>query len=345
LDETSRLAAGAPTIDGASLSEPDRIMTISSPARRFAALDLGSLTVRLAVAEDRGGGKFRMLAHRREITGLGRGLAATNALAPEGITRTLKALQDFKQVMAAQGVKVYRAVGTQALRQARNREAFLAEVRASLGLAVEVITPEAEARLALTGVLSALAPEVSAAPAVLVFDVGGGSTEFALVQSGREPVFAGLPLGVLTLSQARPLGDPPVPAKLAALKEELAARLGSFYEEALRPHLTAAPRLVGTAGAVTTLAAMHLKLREYDPDKVNNLILTRPQVAELAARVARLPEAARAALPGIEPAKAGVMVAGALMVLTILTVCRRDSLVVIDAGLLEGVLDDLARNF
>jgi exopolyphosphatase/guanosine-5'-triphosphate,3'-diphosphate pyrophosphatase len=318
-------------------------MTLSSSARRVAALDLGSLTVRLAVAETVGGGQFRLLTHRREITGLGQGLAATGELAPEGMARTLEALRDFQQVMAAQQVTLYRAVGTQALRQARNRQIFLDRLHDVLGLAVEVLTPEAEARLSLAGVLSALAPKVLAAPAVLVFDVGGGSTEFALVRPGREPVFASLPLGVLTLSQARPLGDPPLPEKVAALKEELAARLDFFYEEAIRPHLEADPCLVGTAGAVTTLAAMHLKLREYDPHKVNNLNLTRTQVAALAELLARLPEAARAGLAGIEPAKAGVMVAGALIVLIILEVCRRDSLVVIDAGLLEGVLYDLAR--
>jgi exopolyphosphatase/guanosine-5'-triphosphate,3'-diphosphate pyrophosphatase len=311
----------------------------------FAALDLGSLTVRLAVAEGVRGGKFRLLVHRREITGLGQGLAATGELAPAGMARTLKALKTFKQVMADHQVEIYRAVGTQALRQARNRQLFLDRLHDTLGLAVEVLAPEAEARLSLTGVLSALAPEVLAAPAVLVFDVGGGSTEFALVRPGRDPVFASLPLGVLTLSQARPLGDPPIPEKVAALKEELAARLGFFYDETIRPHLEADPCLVGTAGAVTTLAAMHLKLREYDPNKVNNLNLTRAQVAALAELMARLPEAARAGLAGIEPAKAGVMVAGALIVLTILTVCRQDSLVVIDAGLLEGVLYELVRKF
>jgi exopolyphosphatase/guanosine-5'-triphosphate,3'-diphosphate pyrophosphatase len=175
--------------------------------------------------------------------------------------------------------------------------------------------------------------------------VGGGSSEFALVRPGREPVFASLPLGVLTLSQARPLGDPPRPGKVAALQEELAARLGSFYQDAIRPHLDGAPQLVGTAGAVTTLAALQLKLLTYDPNKINNLVLTRNQVAALTELLAGLPEAARANLPGIEPAKAGVMVAGALIVLTILTVCRQDSLVVIDAGLLEGVLQEMARQF
>ena len=286
-----------------------------------------------------------MLVHRREITGLGQGLAATGDLAPEGMARTLDALKTFQQVMTAHKVTMCRAVGTQALRQARNRQVFLDQVRDTLGLAVEVLAPEAEARLSLTGVLTALAPEVLTGADVLVFDVGGGSTEFALVRPGREPVFASLPLGVLTLSQARPLGDPPLPAKVAALRDELVVTLGEFYSETFGPYLEGAPRLVGTAGAVTTLAAMQLKLRAYDPDKINNLVLTRAQVAALAELLAGLSESARARLIGIEPAKAGVMVAGALIVLTILEVCRQDSLVVIDAGLLEGVLREMALKF
>jgi exopolyphosphatase/guanosine-5'-triphosphate,3'-diphosphate pyrophosphatase len=320
-------------------------MTDPAHLRRFAALDLGSLTVRLAVAEPTSDGQFRVLLHRREITGLGQGLAATNDLAPEGMARTLKALKTFKQQMTAQRVEVYRAVGTQALRQARNRQVFLDQVQDTLGLEVEVLAPEAEARLSLTGVLTSLAPSVLTAPDVLVFDVGGGSSEFALMRPGRETVFASLPLGVLTLSQARPLGDPPRPERLAALKDELTTRLGSFYQGAIKPHLEGDPCLVGTAGAVTTLAALQLKLREYDPNKINNLILTRAQVAALAELLAGMPEAARARLPGIEPAKAGVMVAAALIILTILTVCRQDYLVVIDAGLIEGVLHEMARQF
>ncbi|MCK9375143.1 MAG: hypothetical protein M0P73_03220 [Syntrophobacterales bacterium] len=313
--------------------------------RRFAALDLGSLTVRLAVAETTAGGRFRVVLHRREITGLGQGLAATGELAPEGRARTLAALKTFQQIMTAQGVEVYRAVGTQALRQAGNRLVFLDRVREALGLSVEVLAPEEEARLSLAGVLSVLDPEALQAPAVLVFDVGGGSSEFALVRPGQEPVFASLPLGVLTLSQARPLGDPPEPERVAALHAAIVAELGGFYGQRLAPLINAAPRLVGTAGAVTTLAAMQLKLEAYDPKQINNLVLSRAQVAALAEQMARLPETERARLIGLEPAKAGVMVAGALIVLSILEVCRQDSLVVIDAGLLEGVLQEVARKF
>ncbi len=311
-------------------------------SKRIAAIDVGSLTIRLAVAESAGPGRFRVLKHCREVTGLGQGLVQTGSLAPEAMARTLKALRGFLREMEALGIESMEAVATQAVRQAQNRQIFLDRLRQELGLPVRVLTSEEEARLSLAGVLTALAPKYLKEPALAVFDVGGGSSEFALVRPGRESEFAGLPLGVLTLSQARPLGDPPDPHRVAALKEELADRLSGFYRQFFQPRLQAPPRLVGTAGAVTTLAAMALKMTEYDPERVNNLVLARAQVAELAELVAGLPESERARLPGLEPAKAGVMVAGALIVLTILQVFRQDSLVVIDAGLLEGVLGEIS---
>lgn len=307
--------------------------------RSFAALDLGSLTVRLAIAEKGSSGGFRILLHRREITGLGQGLAQTGALAQEGMDRTFQALQVFGQVMADYQVERYRAVATHAVRAAGNGAAFLERLRAELGLFVEALPPEEEARLSLQGVLSVLAAKYLATP-ILVFDVGGGSSEFALVRLGQAPRFGSLPLGVLTLTQARPLGDPPEPEKVAALHADLAGKLRRFRDQTFPDDLGKknSPRLVGTAGAVTTLAAMHLRLTAYDPHQVNNLVMTRKQVAELAGLISRLPEAERARLPGIEPAKAAVMVAGALIILSIMEVFDQDSVVVIDAGLIEGVL-------
>lgn len=312
-----------------------------SPHGRFAALDLGSLTVRLAVAQCTAPGRFQVLVHRREVTALGQEVSRTGELAPEAMARTLKALAGFRQVLEDHGVEACRAVGTQALRQARNREVFLNQVRDTLGWEVRVLSPQEEARLSLAGVLSALASPYLQEPALLVVDVGGGSSEWALVRPGQPAVFASLPLGVLTLSQTHPVGDPPRLARVAALQQEVAQRLGRFYEEIFRPHLPEAPRLVGTAGAVTTLAAMQLQLDRYDPRRINNLILTRSQVEHLAELVSHLPEADRARLPGMEPAKAGVMVAGAWIILAILWVCNQDSLVVIDAGLLEGILREM----
>jgi exopolyphosphatase/guanosine-5'-triphosphate,3'-diphosphate pyrophosphatase len=312
---------------------------------RFAAIDVGSLTVRLAVAESAGPGRFRVLKHCREVTALGRGLAQTGSLAPEAMDRTGAALGRFLREAAALEVQDVRAVATQAVRQAQNRQVFVKRLREELGLTVRVLAWEEEASLSLQGVLTALAPHYLMEPALAVFDVGGGSSEFALVRPGRESEFASLDLGVLTLSQARPLGDPPDPGRVAALKQELTGQLTGFYQRFFHPLVAAPPRLVGTAGAVTTLAAMALKMTEYDPERVNNLVLSRAQVAELAELVAGLPESQRARLPGLEPAKAGVMVAGALIILTILQVWGQDSLVVIDAGLLEGVLGEMSLEF
>jgi exopolyphosphatase/guanosine-5'-triphosphate,3'-diphosphate pyrophosphatase len=132
---------------------------------------------------------------------------------------------------------------------------------------------------------------------------------------------------------------------VAALKEEIEKRLEEFYQQTLQPHLTTTPRLVGTAGAVTTLAALALKMSHYDAQRVNNLILTQSQIAALTELICGLPEAERARLPGMEPAKAGVMVAGALIIWTILQIFQQDSLVVIDAGLLEGVLGEMMEEF
>ncbi len=309
---------------------------------RIAAVDIGSLTVRLAVAEVAGPGRFRVLLHQREITGLGREVAETGQLSPADQARTLEALRGFAREMTAHGVGRGQGVATQAVRQARNGPEFLQAVAAALNLPVRLLAPDEEARLALAGVLTALDPKYREGGSLMVFDLGGGSTEFTLVRRDQEPVFAGLPLGVLSLSRARPLGDPPLPDQVTQLKKELRDQLDNFYQEHFRELIEGSVTLVGTAGSVTTLAAMAQEMTRYDPKQVNNYILTRAQVGELAQRLAALPERERARLPGLEPAKAGVMVAGALIVQTILEVFGQGHLVAVDAGLLEGVLAGLA---
>ncbi len=310
---------------------------------RIAAVDLGSLTVRLAVAEVVESGSFQVILHLREITGLGREVAETGVLSRADQDHTLEALRGFAGEMAARGVTRGQGVATQAVRQAQNGKEFLQEAADVLNLPVRLLSPEEEAYLTWRGVLSALDPKYLDDGPLLVFDVGGGSSEFILVRPGQEPTFAGLPLGVLSVSQARPLGDPPHPHKVEDLKRELRRTLQNFYQPRFGVLLEKSPLLVGTAGSVTTLAAVAQDMTEYDPARVNNYILTKKEVAELAALMAALPESERARLPGIEPAKAGVMVAGALIVQAILAVSGQDHLVAIDAGLLEGVLAELAQ--
>ena len=310
---------------------------------RIAAVDIGSLTVRLAVAEVLEPGTFIVILHRREITGLGREVAETKILSRADQGRTLEALRGFAREMTNRGVNRGQGVATEAVRQAQNGPEFLQEAAGVLNIPVRLLSPGEEARLTLQGVLSVLDTKYSDGRPLVVFDLGGGSSEFLLLQPGKEPIFAGLPLGVLSVSRARPLGDPPRPDKVADLTKDLKNTLQDFYQAHFGMFLEKSPLLVGTAGSVTTLAAMAQEMLEYDPQRVNNYILTREMVAYLADRLASLPEKERALLPGIEPAKAEVMVHGALIVQAILAVTGQDHLVVIDAGLLEGVLAEMAE--
>jgi len=308
----------------------------------IAAVDLGSLTVRLALAEVQGPGRFRVVKQLREVTGLGRGLTGAGPLSPAGVAATLEVLARYAAVLREQGIARVRAVATQAVRQATDGEEFRRQAAATLGVPVELISPDEEARLTLTGILTVLDPTVRAADPLVVFDVGGGSSEFVLLRAGHQPFFAGLPLGVLNLSALHPVSDPPRPAEVSALKEGVVRRLEIFYKENFN-NLSGTPVLVGTAGAVTTLAAMAQGLRAYDPERVNNYRLTRARLLKLAEFICRLPEAERARLPGLEPAKAGVMVAGVIFILGIVDLFRQEILITVDAGLLEGILAELAK--
>jgi exopolyphosphatase/guanosine-5'-triphosphate,3'-diphosphate pyrophosphatase len=245
--------------------------------------------------------------------------------------------------MASRKVARGQAVATQAVRQAHNGKEFLRAAQEVLPMPVRVLAPAEEAHLTMQGVLSALDPKYLEAGPVLIFDLGGGSSEFMLVRPQGEPLFDGLPLGVLSVSRARPLGDPPQPHKVEDLKRELRRALQNFYQPKFGVQLAQPPLLVGTAGSVTTLAAIAQDMAEYDPQRINNYILTQQEANELATLLAALPEKERAELPGLEPAKAGVMVAGALIIQAILAVTGQDHLVVIDAGLLEGLLAEVAQ--
>jgi exopolyphosphatase/guanosine-5'-triphosphate,3'-diphosphate pyrophosphatase len=283
-----------------------------------------------------------VLYHRREITSLGEGLAQTGRLSQEAMGRTLTAVADLVSEMQAFGLARCQGVATQAVRQAANRKEFLQALRQKVPLPVRLLSPAEEAKLTLMGVLSALKPEFLQGHGVLVFDLGGGSSEFVWLPPGETPVFAGLPLGVLTLSQSRPLGDPPRPEAVATLRQEVDKQLQRFFQDNFAACLEGPLHLVGTAGAVTTLAAMSLKMTKYEAARINNQILTHSQVAALAQQLAGLTVAERARLPGLEPGKAQVMVAGALIVLAILKAAHQNLLVVIDSGLLEGLLGVLA---
>ncbi len=308
---------------------------------RLAAIDLGTNTVRLLVADADPGAGLRPLHGEQVVARLGEGLAASGRLAPAAMARAMAAVAGYCARARRLGATRILVVATAAVRQARNGDRFLARLAASpAGAAppdveVRVVSGETEARLTLLGVLSGLPP---ATGRIAVLDIGGGSTELIVGEGVRTAALVSLPLGVVGLAERFFHADPVEDAELAACAAHVAARLAADAWPAMRP--LAARRLVGTAGTITTLAALDLGLAAYDAARVHGHRLTRPRMAALRARLAALPVAARARLPALEPGRADLIVPGTVVALAVLDGLGLDELTVSDAGLREGILLD-----
>lgn len=304
----------------------------------FAAIDVGTNTVRLLVAEADAPGGYAVRHQAQAITRLGEGLEATGHLTAAAIRRTVAAAAGYAATARRLGAVAVRAVATSAAREAVNREAFLTAASAA-GCPVEVVDPREEARLTTLGALHLL-PRPAAR--CLIIDIGGGSTEFTLVAGEVLRESVSLPLGVVKLTERFLPDDPPPAGALAALAAHVREVLATGVP--FRGRLGSA-EAVGTAGTVTALAALDLALDPYDADRVTGHRLTTGRIRELYAWLAGMPLADRQHLPGLEPGRADVIVAGACLLAESLAVLGFEGLTVTDGGLREGILlDTLTRH-
>jgi exopolyphosphatase/guanosine-5'-triphosphate,3'-diphosphate pyrophosphatase len=298
---------------------------------RWATIDVGTNTVLLLVAERRGAVLAPVL-ERAEITRLGRGVDASGRLEPAAIRETVAVLADYARAARALGATVVACVATSAARDAANGAEFFLAAREAAGLVPEVIAGDEEARLVFT---SAWRDFGRAGRPLAVLDVGGGSTELSLGEGAAPRARASLQVGAVRLTERHVRGDPPSAGEIARVRE--AAR------EAVRPFAAMAlpgGQLVGVAGTVTTLAAVVQALPTYDAERVHGSALSLAEVEALAARLAPMPIRERAALPGMEPKRADVIVAGALVVAEAMRAAGFDRLTVSDRGVRWGLLYD-----
>jgi exopolyphosphatase/guanosine-5'-triphosphate,3'-diphosphate pyrophosphatase len=318
----------------------------------FAALDLGTNNCRLLVATPAGRG-FRIVDSYSRIVRLGEGLAGSGRLADGAMERAMGALAMCADKIRRRGATRVRAVATQACRTAANGEQFLAEVAARTGLRLTVISPKEEARLAVTGCLDLL--DVSA-EAVLILDVGGGSTEISWLDlrgagfnprrrarmQHRPPIAAwvSIPIGVVTLAERFPHGEAGDLAGFRAMVEAVKTEIASFAAAKLLQELLRTERrhLIGTSGAITSLAGLHLGLARYDRRRVDGLWMTRGECEAVAGRLASLTVAERGAQPCIGPDRADLVLAGAAILQAVQEVWPCERVRVADRGLREGLL-------
>ncbi len=318
----------------------------AGPPTRIAALDLGTNNCRLLVAEPLEDG-FEVVDSFSRITRLGEGLALTGRLGEAAIARTLMALAVCRRVIDRNRVAELRCVATEACRRASNGPAFIERVERELGIRLEIVSQDEEARLALLGCLPLVD---AAAEQLLMVDIGGGSTEIvwfdraggaAGAAPGGSGIAVSLPVGVVTLAESHAAGldQGRYADMLAAARDAIRSTpLGGFVPRSLdEPTL----QMLGTSGTVTTLAAVHLGLRRYDRRRVDGMVLSYAAIAEVADRLKRLDNRGRAAHPCIGQGRADLVVAGCAILEAIHEAWPVRRMRVADRGVREGILNGL----
>ena len=306
-------------------------------AKIHAAVDIGSHTARLLVARESGiSGVIDPIARKRAYIRLAEGFnqSGDKIITPVAMDRALNVLHDFSSYINCIGVNFVHAVATGVIREASNRDAFLDRIYEYTGIRARTITGIEEAVLTAKGALHEL--NIHTSPFV-VFDLGGGSTEF-LIGSGCERVARSVPLGASTMTKKYFRSDPPEGTQVNTLLKHVDRCLNASNLNV--PGARDSSLLVGTGGTVTTLAVMihGIPLENMSAGVINGLILKRCKIEALFNEMKDLSLGARLKLPGLDKGRAGVILAGCLMVLRILSFFRSVQLTVSMSDLLEGLL-------
>lgn len=309
--------------------------------RRLAAIDIGTVTTRLLVA-DVGPGVITEVERSTDITHLGEDLTATGRLSEQAMRRVAECIERYATRMRELGVERHVAMATSASRDAVNASEFRT-VLARRGVEPLVIDGSREAELAFLG-----ATEEREGDGLLVVDCGGGSTELVLGDARSEH---GVRTSVIHLARSVDVGsrrmtelhlksDPPSRAELDAARTWATGEFRSYFDR-----LDERPReMLALAGTATTLAAIRLELAEYDPDRVHGFQLEGPEVADILEMLAQLPLERRLKVVGLHPGRAGVIVAGALILETVLALAGLNRLTVSEHDILYGILRDTYRD-
>ena len=297
--------------------------------RRYAAIDVGTNSVKLHVGELLEDGEWRTVVDRSEITRLGAGVHETGRLGEEPLRRTVDAIALLAGVAREDSAEAIVVVGTAGLRQASNADEFLAAVRERAGVEVEVISGDEEARLSYLAAAEALHLGEGR---LGVFETGGGSSQFTFGEGGRVEERFSLDLGAVPVTERFGLDQAVDEETVAAARTEIASQLGALEG---RPPLDV---LAGIGGAITNLAGVQLGLERYEPGRVRGLELEAAEVDRQIELYRTRDADERRSIRGLQPKRAEVILAGACIVRTVLAELGRDSLTVSDQGLRHGVL-------
>lgn len=309
---------------------------------RVAAIDCGTNSIRLLIADasvDGARGPLTDVVREMRVVRLGQGVDATGELAPEALERTFAATRDYADLIKEHGAERIRFAATSATRDARNRQVFVDGIRDLLGVEPQVISGDEEAALSFAGASSVL-PAMGEDP-ILVVDLGGGSTEFVLGDSGGVIAARSVDIGCVRLTERHLRSDPPTAEQIAAAESDVDAALDLAAQTVPLDRATA---VVGVAGSVTTITAHALGLPEYQPGRIHGASLDVETIRDAATSLLEMSRAERAALPYMHPGRVDVIGAGALVWRRILARLAADSNGTIKAAVSSehDILDGIA---
>lgn len=295
-----------------------------------AAIDLGTNTARLLIGYIEPHSGIRPVLIKRWITRLGGGFTRDGGISKEAWERSVSALADFAEEIEKHGVTRLRAVATSAVRDAVNGKSFCDQVFIETGIRLEVIDSREEGLLTLQGVVSGIK---ESSGDLLVFDIGGGSTEYTLALGGNPLFTDSLPLGAVRLTE----GKKDSRAMVDKISRELTGLRARLEDQDLLD-LFGRLTLVGTAGTATTLASISLKMTVYDYSRVNNYMLPLQEIRDICGLLLPMTPDERLQVPGLEKGREDLIIAGILITIETMEMFGFTRLTVSDSGLLEGVL-------
>ena len=334
-------SAPSPSFNGPAGGRPP-LLRRSYHRDIYGALDLGTNNCRLLIARPSEGG-FTVLDAFSRIVRLGHGLSVRGKLSQESMDRAVEALAICADKLRRRHVTLARSVATEACRRAVNGREFISRVHHETGIALEIISPKEEARLAVLGCHKLLEPGDGPA---LIFDIGGGSTELVLVEQGetapRIRAWWSAPWGVVSLTESEGRdaieGSERV-AAYARMRERVLRSFAHFVE--MLPDKLENIRLLGTSGTVTTLASVHLALPSYDRKLVDGLHVPVGDMRRISTMIAEMDFTQRSGLPCIGTERADMVVAGCAILEAILDIWPAETLGIADRGIREGILRSL----
>lgn len=298
----------------------------------YAAIDVGSNTIRTLIGAITNRNLQRLFSDR-VVTRLAEGIRESGYLKKENIESSINALKNISKIISNYKVIDVKAVGTEALRIAKNSSDFIEGVFKETGIRIKIISGEEEARLTVRGVLSGLNVGRS-----MIIDIGGGSTEWVIYDSKRSNVSycESIPIGVVGLLEDHIKHDPPTPDELEALERYIEAHIRKL-RVGLTDKLTG-KSFIGTGGTITTLAAIDLSLDDYEPEIVHGHLLALDKLKDMRNKLISVPISLRKDIKGIEKERADLIIPGIILTIKIMDIFEFDELIVSDYGLLEGLL-------